>query len=201
MSTAGNLMGGGQDLISQSLFVLAAFHLFLADQYLSPVTPPQLGSRKEMSFFKREMSCSGVGWDIYHRSEFGGSFFLKRTHEARASAQPQTECLLRRKYNQFLIKEALTRIKSQKKSMFAFFSVLKEAIPVNTVSSGLAFLTLRSVEPGVFHNPQETGCGQEYICSVCVCVCLCDACEALSPFHLTFLVSLHLYFVGGVSLI
>lgn len=109
-------------MISQSLFVLAAFHLFLADQYLSPVTPPQLGSLKEMSFFKSETSCSGVGWDIYHRSEFGGSFFLKRRHEARASAQPKTECLLRGKYNQFLIKEALTRRKSQKKYVCFLFS-------------------------------------------------------------------------------
>lgn len=30
-------------------------------------------------------------------------------------------------------------------------------------------------------------------------MCVCDACEAISPLHLTFLVSLHLGFVGGVS--
>lgn len=65
--------------------------------------------------------------------------------------------------------------------MFAFFSVLKEAIPGNTFSSGLDFLTLSFVEPGVFHNSQETACGQDSALGTifknifveCVCVCVC----------------------------
>lgn len=54
-------MGGGQDLISQSLFVLAAFHLFLADQYLSPVTPPQLGSPERNEFLQEGDVLLGCG--------------------------------------------------------------------------------------------------------------------------------------------
>lgn len=39
--------GRGVEIWFPKLFVLAVFHLFLADQYLSSATPPQLGSIKK----------------------------------------------------------------------------------------------------------------------------------------------------------
>lgn len=65
------------DLVLSSLFVLVIFsHLFLTDQYLPLVPPPQFSNLKENEFLQK--NCDSWGWGmglgIHSSFEFGETF-------------------------------------------------------------------------------------------------------------------------------
>lgn len=94
------------DLVPQSLFVLVIFsHLFLTDQYLPSVTPPQFSKLKENEFLQKNCDSLGcLGQGIHSRFKLGEIFLF--SIDVSTSAEFKIKYLLRGKYNYFLIKEA-----------------------------------------------------------------------------------------------